>query len=240
MAGVHIFTDAHSNISLLNKKMSSVLFSTILAPFDKTTNSPSTGTVLMLLIVFLIILIVVNSLIVSVYPNKQRYDYADGNPFTTKLLVTQTSLTSIISILSCLLYIPFVYELPKHISSVYSLFSYCSNLLAFQLFLVLISMVCLLATRYPINPTNNRSILNLISLGDEGNLSYGYCPPDAEVAPCNRTLLDRAWTVLTETIRNFSDNMTIFSQFQAGGLQGGVGFALIFAVVLYQGFVEAY
>jgi hypothetical protein len=220
--------------------MSSVLFSTILAPFDKTTNSPSTGTVVMLLIVFLLILIVVNSLVVSVYPNKERYDYVDGNPFTTKLLITQTSLTSIISILSCLLYIPFIYELPKHISTVYSLFSYCSNMLAFQLFLVLISMVCLVATRYPINPSNNRSVLNLISMGEDGDLSYGYCPLDAEVGPCNRSLLDRAWTVLTETIRNFTDNMTIFSQFQSGGLQGGFGFALIFAVVLYQGFVDVY
>jgi hypothetical protein len=218
--------------------MCSTLFSYILAPFDKTTNIPSNGTVYMILTVFLLVLLVVNSLIVSTYPNKERYDYSDGNPFILKLIVTQGSLQGIIRILSCLLYIPFIYELPKHIETVYSLFVYCSNMFAFQLFLVFLSMVCLIATRFPINAASNISFANLVGGGE--TLSYGYCPNEAVGTSCNRNMLDRVWTVLTETVRNFSDNMTIFSQFQAGGLQGGFGFALIFAVVLYQGFVEAY
>ena len=194
----------------------------------------------MLLTIFLLLLILVNSLIVFVYPNKEKYSYQDGNPFTSKLLVTQNSLTSIISILSSLLYIPFIYALPEHIESVYSLFVYSANMFAFQLFLVFVSMICLIATRYPINPTNNGSILNLFSLGEQENLSYGYCPNEPDNDSCSRTILDKVWTIFTETIRNFSDNLTIFSQFQAGGLQGGIGFALIFAVVLYQGFVNTF
>jgi hypothetical protein len=98
--------------------MSSTLFSYVLAPFDKTTNAPSTGTVFMLLTIFLLVLLVVNSLLVSTYPNKDKYSYSDTNPYISKLLVTQASLQSIIRILSCLLYIPFIYELPKHIETV--------------------------------------------------------------------------------------------------------------------------
>jgi hypothetical protein len=99
----------------------------------------------------------------------------------------------------------------------------------FSFALLLISWICLATTRFPINYGNNQN--------------WGFCPQNAELdtatppkpKTCYRTTWDRWWAVITETVRNFTDNLGI------GSVLGGYSyFVFFYAAIAFHGYMEAY
>jgi hypothetical protein len=180
-----------------------------------------------------VLLALIDTLIVTVYPHEQKFPVkgaisgsADSNnPFTNKLLYGRSGVTYVFYILSIFIYLPFIYNLPKHAQNVSDLIIYLSRVLVILLFVGGISTMFDLLSTYSIE-------------------KFNYCPEKEQSLPllegsftCHRNTWARILAVVSDVVKQVLTSVTFM-----GTTATAIVFPSIFfyMVVLYCGYVNAH